>query len=173
MSDVKLSERVVSGLSVAYFVPSKDFQGNDTATVQVARRGEVISLPEWEEDRLEKAGTLAPKGQSPQQAEEAAQAKLDSYRAQRGDVEAQARSLERAQAGASGGITRSDIDVENLQASSLSEILKAEKLNVDDTVALAESDPDRARKVLEAETLASGGTPRAGVESRLSKLIDG
>lgn len=55
----------------------------------------------------------------------------------------------------------------------LAEHLTTAKLTVDDTVALAGSDPAQAQRVLEAEHVASGQNPRAGVVSKLQKIIDG
>jgi hypothetical protein len=61
-------------------------------------------------------------------------------------------------------------DVEDTAA--LSEFIRDERLNVSETVALAEGDPDRARYVLEAEKAATGQDPRKGVAEPLQKIID-
>lgn len=53
--------------------------------------------------------------------------------------------------------------------------ITSEKLNADETVALAGDDPQHAQKVLEAERIAAsekGGDPRATVESRLQKIAE-
>jgi len=43
--------------------------------------------------------------------------------------------------------------------------------NVDETVALAKGDPEAAKRVLEAEGIATGGDPRAGVSKGLAAII--
>jgi len=53
----------------------------------------------------------------------------------------------------------------------LAAYIEEHKPNVDQTVALADNDPDQAEKVLEAETQATGGVPRAGVEKGLEAII--
>lgn len=46
-------------------------------------------------------------------------------------------------------------------------------LNAADTVALADGDPEKAKKVLAAETALRSGDPRATVEGPLQKIIEG
>lgn len=53
----------------------------------------------------------------------------------------------------------------------LAEWLKANPLNVDHTVRLSEGLADRARLLLEAEPVATGGKPRKGVLTALAKVI--
>jgi hypothetical protein len=50
--------------------------------------------------------------------------------------------------------------------------IEAESPNTDDTVALAKGDPTLAPKVLEAESIATGGDPRKGVKDALTKLAE-
>jgi hypothetical protein len=50
--------------------------------------------------------------------------------------------------------------------------LKENKPTVVATVALAENDPEQAEALMEAEEIASGGQPRAGVMSGLQKILD-
>lgn len=82
-------------------------------------------------------------------------------------------ALDRLRAASDGDdLPRSDApDVEDTAA--LSEFIASERLNVAETVALAEDDPDRARCVLAAEESASGQDPRKGVADALQKIIDG
>jgi hypothetical protein len=54
-------------------------------------------------------------------------------------------------------------------AQAIATYVQEERLSVDDTVALAEGDVQRARVVLQAEQ--SGGDARKGVEEALNKLI--
>lgn len=187
MADTKTAGRVVRHLSIAYFEPALSADGQKTVLVRTARRGDVIdpdTLAQGEIDRLEGLGALLPDGARPEDAEQERLAVLDLYRGQRGDTEAMQRAMERARSqseptalqDSTGGIvdvSGQDASGGNLPApAALADHISANKLTVDDTVALAQSDPERARRVMEAERLASGGNPRQGVESGLAKIID-
>lgn len=63
-------------------------------------------------------------------------------------------------------------DVGEASVAELASWIEAESPNAADTVALAEGDPARAAKVLEAEQSATGGDPRKTVEGPLQKIID-
>ena len=52
----------------------------------------------------------------------------------------------------------------------LAEYIRENRPNEDETVAMAEEDPDTARRLLEAENIATGGDPRSGVVKRLNKI---
>jgi ABC-type transport system substrate-binding protein len=52
------------------------------------------------------------------------------------------------------------------------EWIKTSKPTVDETVAEAEGDPEKAKQVLEAENVATGGQPRRGVVDGLTQLIE-
>lgn len=188
MAEKSTSGRVVRHLSIAYFEPALSADGQKTVLVRTARRGDVVDpakLANGELERLEDLRAFLPEGARPEHADEERQAVLDLYRGQRGDTEAMQRAMERAASGdgpsrlqdATGGI----VDVSGQSAADpagegnvgrLADHISASKLTVDDTVALAQDDPERARRVLEAERLASGGSPRAGVEQGLQKIID-
>lgn len=176
MADTATPGRVVRHLSVAYFVPFTNPDGNKAVLVRTARRGELIdpsSLANGEEKRLEDLGALLPAGSRPQDAQAETDAILDAYRGQRGDTDALERHNARVTARASaGGIVDVDAPVDG-SAGELAAYLRENRLNVDDTVALAEGDPERAGRVLEAEEQATGGSPRAGVVAGLQKIIGG
>ena len=53
----------------------------------------------------------------------------------------------------------------------LAEYIEQNHPNVDDTIALAKGDPEAAQRVLEAEGIATGGDPRAGVTKGLTAII--
>ena len=53
----------------------------------------------------------------------------------------------------------------------LAEYIEQNHPNVDDTIALAKGDPEAAARVLEAEGIATGGDPRAGVTKGLTAII--
>jgi hypothetical protein len=173
-TETKGSSRVVGVLSAIYFSPGKDVLGQDVQRVKTALRGEETELSPAEESRLEENGALLPKGSKPEDAAKAAEARLDAYRAQRGDQEALARHHERLAASKPG-----DGEIVNVEApvdgnvGELTGWIKQSKPNVDDTVALAEGDPERAQRVLDAETAATGGSPRKSVQEQLEKVVAG
>lgn len=169
--------RVVRHLSTAYFVPFTNPDGNKAVLVRTARRGETIdagSLAAGELKRLEDLGALLPEGADQKDVEHEGAALLDAYRAQRGDTEALQRHQQRiAEHHSSGGdIVDVDAPVDG-STGELAAYISENKLTVDDTVALAEGDAEKAKRVLAAENEASGGSPRAGVEQKLQSLIDG
>lgn len=63
-------------------------------------------------------------------------------------------------------------DVSAMDAPTLAEYLKENRLNVDKTVALADSgDAESIQKVLDAENIATGNDPRKGVVEQLESLL--
>jgi hypothetical protein len=175
MSGTTTNQRVVQVLSAIYFEPAQDIvDGKPTTRVRTARRGDAIDLSPDEEKRLDAAGALLLNGSKPEDAQALADARIDAYRGARGDAEAQQRHLARVQSGqSSGGTPAREFDVDGATVQELAEWIRSEKPNVDDTVGLADNDPVLAEKVLEAEQVATSGSPRSGVESRLAKLIGG
>jgi hypothetical protein len=63
------------------------------------------------------------------------------------------------------------VDVAALDAEQLAEYIKENRLNVDQTVALAGDDVDSIEKVLDAENLATENEPRKGVTDRLEAKL--
>lgn len=170
------TKRVVGVLSAIYFRQDEDpISGEIRRGPVTATFGQEIELVPSEVKRLEQNGALLPEGVKPEDAPRHHEAKLDRYRAERGDVEALARHQARVEQhrASQGGIVNVELDVENLTVTELAERIKDQKPNATDTVALAESDPRKAEKVLEAERVATGNSPRQGVESELQKIIDG
>lgn len=184
MADTETAGRVVRHLSTAYFVPFVSADGNKSVLVRTARRGDTIDpskLAEGEEARLDELGALLAPGSLPEHADQEREAVLDVYRGQRGDLEALERAMQRAQEQGpivlppTGGIvdvSGPDAGLGDGNVGNLADHITTNKLTVDDTVALAQDDPARAARVLEAERLASGGSPRAGVEQSLQKITD-
>ena len=113
-TDEKTSRRVVSALSAIYFEPGPDYEGRATTRVKTALRGDEIELTEHEERRLEENGALMPLGSTPEEALEAAAARLDAYRAARGDGDAQGRHQERMIAAARAGTQVDDGGIVNV-----------------------------------------------------------
>jgi hypothetical protein len=169
------TKRVVGVLSAIYFRQTDDLvTGKPIRGPIVAQHGEEIELVASEERRLDQNRALLPKGSKPEDANRYHEERLDAYRAQRGDQEARIRHEQRiSQARDSGSVVNVDANVEGAPVSDLAEWIRSEKPNADDTVALAEDDPRKAEKVLEAETVATGGQPRQTVAQRLQKIIDG
>lgn len=167
------STRVVGVLSAIYW--RQDFDpatGKPIRGPVVARHGEEIKLTPGEARRLEALGAILKEGSKPEDAMKQHEARLDAYRALRGDQEALQRHQQRL-AEARPDVVNVDADVEGSPVTALAEHIKATSPNAEDTVALAEGDPRRAEKVLEAETIATGGAPRSTVAQRLQKIIDG
>lgn len=125
-------------------------------------RGQEVDLPDDAEKELDELGALVPAGATLAEVEEA---QIDAYRAPRGDQIAARKLQEAAAEGrASGGIVNLGPDA------TLADRIR-DGLTVDETVALANDNPERARVVLDAEREASGGEPRKGVVESLEKLI--
>lgn len=173
----KTTTRVVGVLSAIYFRQDENpITGEPTAGPVVARFGDEIELTAAEEKRLERNGALLPKGAKPEDADRHHEARVDAYRAERGDGEALQRHTQRVaefRDAGKGDIVDVSFDVDSASVSQLAGQIKEQKPNADDTVALAQGDRRLAEKVLEAERLATGGNPRQGVEQQLQKIIDG
>jgi hypothetical protein len=63
-------------------------------------------------------------------------------------------------------------DVGALGEYELAEHIKTNNLTVNETIALANGDPDMAHRVLQAENIATDGEPRKGVEQGLTSIIE-
>jgi hypothetical protein len=171
-----LVERVVGLLSAQYFTRARNYLGDWEGRVLQAARGETVKVTKGEEARLDSLGALLPPGADPRDAQRTQDAKLDAYRAARGDQEALARHQQRLLASQpasstseDGGIVRADAPVDEGPAA-LSQWIKDAQPSSEETVALAEGDPEKARVILEAEGIATGGTPRPEVQEALSKI---
>lgn len=131
-------------------------------------QGDTVELTEAEVKRFEASGAIVPEGYS--SFAEFNEASLDHYRGGRGDVQANARAIARAAEARKGGVV--DVGVDDGSNPYIT-ALRDDTPTVDETVALAEDDPDKARQVLEAEGVVTGGEPRKGVVEALSKIIEG
>ncbi len=170
---LKTSRRVVGMRLATYFEPGPDFNGQPTTRALTAEQGDEIELLPGEEERLDGLGALLPKGMTPKDAAERAQALLDAYRGERGDQEAMDRHVRRqVVAGPSdGGIVDVSAPVDaGAGVEKLGAWITEHKPTVDDTVALAEGDPVKAARLLEAEGVATDGSPRPGVVAGLRKI---
>lgn len=164
---VELGEpRIVLGAIVLFQSP----QEGETRAI----RGETVQLTPVEEERLDKLGMLAPAGATMAQAEALDEQRTDVYRGRRGDQEAFQRALDRSRALQPPPETEGP-GIVNLagpdEIQVIADYIRDEAATVPQTVALAEGDPVKAAKVLEAESLATGGSPRQGVAAQLAKVI--
>lgn len=168
------TKRVVGVLSAIYWRQGSDpVSGKAVRGPVVAQHGEEIDLTADEEKRLDSIGALLPEGSTPEDAIRVQEARLDAYRAERGDQEALQRHQQRvAESRSKGDVVDVDAPVDG-SVSDLTAWIKDSKPNADDTVALAEGDPERAQRVLDAETAATGGKPRKTVQEQLEKIIAG
>lgn len=131
-------------------------------------QGDMVELNEAEVKRFEASGAIVPLGYDSFEAFN--EASLDHYRGGRGDVQANARAMARAAEARKGGVV--DVGVDDGTNPYIT-ALRDDTPTVDETVALAEGDPIKARQVLEAEDVVSGGEPRVGVVDGLNKIIEG
>jgi len=125
-----------------------------------ARQGEEVELTAEAEALLEEQNALVPQGWA--SFAEFSEAKMDAYRAGRGDIEAGSRINARLAEGRSGGI----VDISGQGGSdtaSYIEWLTNESPTVDEVLAQVGDDPARAKAMLEAENNVTGGSPRKGV----------
>lgn len=128
--------------------------------------GQEVDLPPEAEERLDAEGALVPEGVG--SLEEFNAAKLDAYRGPRGDQIANQAHAQRLQGGGA-ILDLSEPGSEAGEEAGLVDRIRA-GLTVDETVALAQGDPQRAPEVLQAEHEANGGEPRKGVVDGLEKL---
>lgn len=151
------------GRIVAFnFVGYEDADG----AIAYANRGQEVDFPPEAEKRLDDLGALVPEGASLPEFEEG---KLDAYRAPRGDALAARKLAEAAEQG------RQSVGIVDLSQSGegVAARIREGGLNAEETVALAEGDPEKAKEILAAEREATGGSPRKTVEEPLQKIIDG
>jgi len=83
--------------------------------------------------------------------------------------------LEAMQEAAAEAEAPAEVEADNpgaMSADELADYIEEHHPNVDQTIALANNDPEQAQKVLDAETQATGGVPRAGVEKGLAAIIE-
>jgi len=61
---------------------------------------------------------------------------------------------------------------DEMSESELAEYIRQNRPNVGETVLMSQNDPDTAKRLLEAEHMATDGEPRAGVVKGLNEIID-
>lgn len=154
-----MAKRIIAAISAVY--------GDENERMQSAVQGQEVDLTPEQEKLLDEQRALVPEGHESFQA--FSDLKFDAYRAGRGDVEAAGRLAEAR----SGGIVNLSAPLgPTTSAADLAAYLRDEKPSAADTVALADGDPEKAVKVLDAERSATGGKPRAAVEKPLTALIE-
>jgi len=142
--------RTIKHLMFPWLVETESpmFPGESILTERVANRGEEVTVEELGPLALEKGERL---GAFFTDAE----------------LEAMKEEAEAAEAPAEVEATNPG----SMSVDELADYIEEHKPNVDQTVALADNDPEQAQKVLDAETQATGGVPRAGVEKGLEAII--
>lgn len=143
--------RVVKHLLFPYFVEQEsDVQPGVTVWAErIAHRGETVKVSEMRESDLKKGE------------------RLGSF-----FNDDELKALERVlESGGNPDAASSDFAASESSPHEIAEHITANSLNVDDTVALSDGDPETAQRVLEAEELASGGDPRKGVVAGLEAVI--
>jgi len=124
------------------------FPGETILTERTAKQGEEVSVEELGPLALEKGE------------------RLGSFYTDE-ELKAQEQEAAAAEGGAPAQLEAGESSVDELAA-----YIEDNKPNVDETIALAGNDPAEAQKVLDAETQATGGVPRAGVEKGLTAIIE-
>jgi len=144
--------RVVKHLLFPYFeeTESDSMPGVNVFAERVAKRGQVISVDEIREADLKKGERLGSFFNDEELAE-----------------------MERiADSGGNPMEVNTTFDASEMGEHEIAEHIEENKLSVQDTVALAGSDPDTAQRVLEAESIAQGGDSRKGVVAGLEAIIE-
>lgn len=183
--------RQVKAAFVGFHELVVDLAGNKQVVRRTEHRGQVIDLPKSEAERLK--DHLVPEGQEILgTTTEDARAALERALApstQGQGIPGPAPSISPPSLGAvpvgdvvtgdTGGPDSPPVGQEPSPATGaqpgdadLEARIREDKLTVDDTVALADDDPARARRVLDAEAAANDGKPRKGVEDKLQAIID-
>jgi hypothetical protein len=125
-------------------------------------QGQKVEMSGDDETRLEEQRALVPTEFS--SFAEHSDHLQDAYRSGRGDLTAAGRLAE-ARSGAIVDLSASDAD-----PNAYAEWLRTDSPTVDEVIAAVGDDPAKATAMLEAEKLATGGEPRAGVEKALTKI---
>ncbi len=142
----KTTKRIVKALWAPYMVERTTSRGVDVLVPRYGDRGQEVELLEHDEVRLDELGALEPRG-----------AKAGTQPVATDDED------------------EDEVEVLDVAASSvvqISEWLTSVEPTVPQTLELAQGNAELAEKLLEAETVATGGEPRKGVEKELQKLID-
>lgn len=137
------TKRVVKALWAPYMVQRTTSRGVDILVPRYGNRGEEVELLEHDENRLDELGALEPKG------------------AKRKTAAADDTTPPPA-----------TLDVHAAGVAEIAAFLEANEPTIPQTVEMADGDPALAEKLLEAESVATGGEPRKGVTDKLQKLID-
>jgi len=162
-----MNERMVKFRLVTYWdeVESNVAPNGDPVLVErTAVHGQVIELRPTDEKRLDDLGALYTD-------DEAKEIEAGTYKGEDADVLYASRTgllgipLIQPVEGETGGLDQMD-------AAALAEYINENKLNVSETVALADdTDAESIQKVLDAENIATDNSPRQGVTDALEKKL--
>lgn len=167
MADEKTNDRIVKFRLVTYFeeVPNPVHPNGDTVLVErTAPLGAKVSLRAADEQRLDSLGALYTK-------EEAKAIEDGSYKGFDSVLLYASRGGQKP-ASPIQPVDGEGPQTDDMSAEELAQYITENKLNVDDTVALAGDDEDSINKVLDAENIASENDPRVGVVNRLEAKLN-
>lgn len=163
-----MAERIVKFRLITYFnlVDSPVNPNEQVLVEKIGHMGQKVDINRQADlDRLDELGALYSD-------DEAAEIEAGTYSGPEAALLYNSRNQTLA---ATPGIEAADGehgDVAGMDAPTLAEYIKENRLNVDSTVALAGDDEGSIQKVLDAENIATENEPRKGVTDRLeAKLI--
>lgn len=140
----------------------KDVAGNPVRLVRHASFGEEVEIPDDQIARGEELGAFFSD-------EDAEAIRAGTYSGPVAHLLPGQRRIPQAAEG--DVIALGDLDVANADAAEIAAYIQEHKLTVGDTVALAGDDKDLAEKILDAEEIATQGSPRAGVEKGIEAVM--
>lgn len=163
-----MPNRIIAHIGADYYVDGSD----DTPERRRAVQGEVVDLSAAEVKRLDGLGALVP--EVFESFEDFSSMKEDAYRAARGNTEA-AGKLAAALAAKQDAVGVAGLATVTPESSGnvLVDWLREDSPSIDDVLTRVDGDPDEAREMIEAEHTASGGNPRKGLITKLTKIADG
>jgi hypothetical protein len=159
--------RIVKFRLITWFEPVEDVTapGGQVMREHIASMGEEVELPEGEEARLEKLGAFYSE-------EEQAAIEDGSYNGHDRFILSNFRAGKRPEGIVTPALGEG-IDTSGMDAEQLSEYIRENRLNVDQTLALLPEDAseDQINTLYDAENYASENDPRKGVTDRLEARL--
>lgn len=148
-----MASRKIKHVAFTYTIDSKDpISGDDIVVFRTALRNETVDvLKQADIDKGEKFGAFYSDEELKAQKDQEPAAVLQ-------------RELE--------GEEEAELDMDSASLEELEEYIIEQEPTVDQVVALAAGDPDRAKRLLAAENAATGNDPRKGVVEGLNRIIN-
>lgn len=168
--------RVVKDLMFTYHqaAPSPMLMGQDIVVEKVARAGDIVHVDELGKQALAKGERL---GSFYTVAElrtltPARQRQLWLHGQVPEEISEHVGGAPQLQLGDGGGDGEDNAAFGEMGEHELAEYISEKKPNVNETVAMADGDPDTARRVLAAENIATSDDPRDGVVKGLTRIME-